>query len=90
MTYFNKQWTEEITLPDGTIAVCVQDVDRYLRANNLSVAGDYSDAFRRTVKFNREQALRKDFFAEFINNYKRRIWNATNNQRTSRTGVRQA
>ncbi len=90
MTYFTKQWTEELTLPDGTIAVCAQDVDRYLRANNLSSAGDYSDAYRRTVKFNREQALRKDFFAEFINNYKRRIWNATNNQRASRTGVRKA
>ena len=83
MTYFNKQWTEELVLPDGTIAVCVQDVDRYLRANNLSVAGDYSDAFRRTVRYNWEQALRKDFFAEFINNYKRRIWNATNHKRTS-------
>ncbi len=83
MTYFTKQWREELTLPDGTIAVCTQDVDRYLRANNLSVAGDYSDAYRRTIKFNREQALRKDFFAEFINNYKRRIWNATNNQRAS-------
>lgn len=79
MTYFNKQWTEELTLPDGTIAVCVQDVDRYLRTNNLSMAGDYSDAFRRSVKYNREQAIRKSLLAEFITNYKRRIWNATNN-----------
>ena len=44
MTYFTKQWTEELTLPDGTIAVCAQDVDRYLQANNLSSAGDYSTA----------------------------------------------
>ena len=87
MTYFNKQWTEAIKLPDGTIAECVQDVDRYLRSNGLTSSGDYSEAFRRNVKFNREQAIRKTMFAEFINNYKRRIWNATNNQRNTGKGI---
>ncbi|MBO7556824.1 MAG: hypothetical protein J6T72_05465 [Alphaproteobacteria bacterium] len=86
MTYFSKQWTEALELPDGSIAECAQDVDRYLKENNLSPAGDFSDAYRREVKFAREQAVRKDFFAEFINNYKRRIWNATDNQRN--TGAR--
>jgi hypothetical protein len=86
MTYFSKQWTEALELPDGSVAECAQDVDRYLKENNLSPAGDFSDAYRREVKFAREQAIRKDFFAEFINNYKRRIWNATDNQRN--TGAR--
>jgi len=87
MTYFNKQWTEAITLPDGTIAECMQDVDRYLRENNLASSGDYSEAFRRKVKFNREKAIRGTMFAEFINNYKRSVWNATDNQRNTGTKV---
>ena len=65
MTYFSKQWTEALELPDGSVADCVQDVDRYLKANNLSPAGDFSDAYRREAKFSREQAVRKEFFAEF-------------------------
>ncbi len=88
MAYFNKQWTEAVTLPDGSIAECVQDVDRYLQANGLTSSGDYSEAFRRNAKFNREQAVRKSFFAEFINNYKRRIWNENHNQRNTGTRVR--
>ena len=88
MTYFNKQWTEAITLPDGTVAECVQDVDRYLRTNGLAASSDYSDAFRKNVKFNREKATSKLLFAEFINNYKRRIWNAIENQRNTGTRVR--
>ena len=64
---------EALELPDGSVAECAQDVDRYLKENNLSPAGDFSDAYRREVRFFREQAIRKDFFAEFINNYKRRI-----------------
>ncbi len=87
MTYFSKQWTEALELPDGSVADCVQDVDRYLKANNLSPAGDFSDAYRREAKFSREQAVRKEFFAEFINNYRRRIWNATDNQRNTGTRV---
>lgn len=75
MTYFNKQWTEEVTLPDGTMATCKQDVDRYLQRNNLALAGDYSDEYRKNVRLNNERERRKSFFAEFIRNYKRRIWN---------------
>ena len=81
MTYFNKQWTEEIQLPDGRVACCKQDVDKYLNENKLVAAGDYSEAIRRNVKYNREKAIRKVMFAEFINNYKRRIWNETNDRK---------
>ncbi len=76
MTYFNKQWTEEIVLPDGSTASCQQDVDRFLKANNLALAGDYSDEFRKEVRLNNERALRRDLWAEFIRNYKRSIWYA--------------
>ncbi len=86
MTYFSKQWTEEIILPDGTVAGCMQDVERYLRPNGLVASGDYSEAFRRNIKYNREKAFRKELFAEFINNYKRRIWNVSDNGKKSAAG----
>jgi len=75
MTYFNKQWVNEVVLPDGTVACCQQDVDCYLRKNNLALAGDYSDEYRKNIRLNRERERRKDLFAEFIRNYKRSIWN---------------
>lgn len=86
MAYFSKQWTEEIILPDGTIAGCMQDVERYLRQNGLAASGDYSEAFRRNIKHNREKAFRKELFAEFINNYKRRIWDVSDNGKKSAAG----
>lgn len=84
MAYFSKQWTEEIVLPDGSVAGCMQDVERYLHKNGLAASGDYSEAFRRNIKFNREKAFRKGLFAEFINNYKRRIWNVSDNTKKCR------
>ena len=76
MTYFNKQWTEEVVLPDGSTASCWQDVDRFLKENRLAPAGDYSDAFRRAVRLNNERTERRELWAEFIRNYKRSIWYA--------------
>lgn len=76
MTYFNKQWTEEVVLPDGSTASCQQDVDRFLKENRLVPAGDYSDAFRRAVRLNNERTERRELWAEFIRNYKRSIWYA--------------
>lgn len=85
MAYFSKEWTEEIVLPDGSVAGCMRDIERYLRKNGLAASGDYSEAFRRNVRFNREQACRKELFAEFITNYKRRIWNVSDNTKNCRT-----
>ena len=76
MTYFNKQWPEEIILPDGTSASCQQDVDKFLKANNLAAKADYSDEFYKKVRLDRERSERKELWAEFIKNYKRSIWNA--------------
>ncbi len=76
MTYFNKQWTEEILLPDGTSASCQQDVDKFLRANNLAIKEDYSDEFCKKVRLDNERTWRKELWAEFIRNYKRSIWYA--------------
>lgn len=76
MTYFNKQWLDEVVLPDGSVAGCQQDVDRYLQRNNLALAQDYSEEYRKNIRLNNERERRKDFFAEFIRNYKRSIWNA--------------
>lgn len=76
MTYFNKQWTEEILLPDGTSASCQQDVDKFLRANNLAMKEDYSDEFYKKVRLDNERTWRKELWAEFIRNYKRSIWYA--------------
>ena len=76
MTYFNKQWTEEVVLPDGSTASCQQDVDRFLKESRLAPTGDYSDAFRRAVRLNNERTERRELWAEFIRNYKRSIWYA--------------
>ncbi len=76
MTYFNRQWTEEIVLPDGSTASCQQDVDRFLKENNLALAGDYSDEFRKRVRLDIERTERRELWAEFIRNYKRSIWHA--------------
>lgn len=76
MTYFNRRWTEEIVLPDGSKASCKQDVDHFLRKSGLAFAGDYSDDFVKKARLNRERTERKELWAEFIHNYKRSIWHA--------------
>lgn len=74
MTYFNKQWQEEVLLPDGTKASCQQDVDKFLRASGLARTQDYSDEYRSMVRLNNEREERKKLFLDFIRNYKRSIW----------------
>ena len=41
MTYISRQFAEEVLLPDGSVASSVADVDKYLRATGLALAGDY-------------------------------------------------
>ncbi len=76
MTSFNRQWREDIILPDGSKASCKQDVDRFLKETGLAIAGDYSDDFRQKVRLNQKRTERKLLWAEFIHNYKRSIWYA--------------
>ena len=75
MTYFSREWTEDVVLPDGKIASSVHDIERFLSQNNLAMASDYSDAFRESVRFQQEKKCRLDSWTVFLNHYKRLIWN---------------
>lgn len=74
MSNFSKQFTEEIVLPDGSVASSVADVDKYLRANNLAHASDYSREYIKNVRTQQELNQQKEIFADFLFNYKRMIW----------------
>ena len=45
MTNFSKQFTEDILLPDGSVASSVADVDKYLRQRGVARASDYSPEY---------------------------------------------
>ena len=75
MTYFFFFLTEDVVLPDGKIASSVHDIERFLSQNNLAMASDYSDAFRKSVRFQQEKKCRQDSWTVFLNHYKRLIWN---------------
>jgi len=65
---------EEFELPDGTIATCSQDVDKYLARSGTALAGDFSDAYIKGIKFNREKVEKAERFNDFVQEYKKRIW----------------
>ncbi len=75
MTYFTKEFLEDVIFPDGTVATSVQDIDRYLKANNLASSSDYSEQYFNNIKLINERNQRKEIFAELIKQYKKRIWN---------------
>lgn len=66
---------EEFVLPDGCVAETSADVERFLKANGLALAQDYSDEYRKNVRLRNEKAQKDEFWAEFMRNYKRKIWN---------------
>lgn len=68
-------WTEEIELPDGTVATSKADVEKYLRANNAALASDYSGEYQKNIRLRNEKAQRKQAFSDFVLTYKRMIWN---------------
>lgn len=74
MVNISKQF-DEVVLPNGTIATSFRDVEKYLNANDLAFKEDYSDEFYKTVRHNNEKAQRREAFADFIHNYKRKVWN---------------
>ncbi len=74
MTYFSKQFAEDVVLPDGSVASSVADVDKYLKASGLARAGDYSPEYIKNIRFQQQQNRREEFFADFLYNYKRIIW----------------
>jgi len=66
---------KEFQLPDGTIAKCTADVDAYLKRSGDALASDYSAEYKKNQRFFEERRLEKENFAEFLNQYKKRIWN---------------
>lgn len=74
MTYFSKQFTKEVLLPDGSVASSVADVDRYLKATGLALAGDYSDEYRKNIHYQQDKERRQSILADVLYNYKRIVW----------------
>lgn len=65
----------EFLLPDGTLAECPSDVDKFLRNNDLALSQDYSEEYLKNVRKRNEKAQSSSLWADFLNNYKRMIWN---------------
>lgn len=76
MSNINRQWTEEIVLPDGSVATCAADIDRYMKVNKTALASDYSTDYMAKVHERRQKKEQKSIFADLIHFYKRSIWNA--------------
>ncbi len=68
-------FSKEVLLPNGRLACSSADIDKYLRESGLSLAGDYSDAYLKNVRRKKEELQKKEAFDDFINEYKKRIWN---------------
>ena len=64
MTYFTKEFSEDFILPDNTVATSSQDIDRFLKANNLALMSDYSDEYMKNVRLDNDKAQRKEIFAQ--------------------------
>lgn len=76
MSNISRRWTEEIVLPDGSIAACAADIDRYMKVNQTALASDYSPEYIAKVKERRQKDERASISADLIHFYKRSIWNA--------------
>ncbi len=66
---------EEVLLPDGCVACSKQEVDDFLKKNNLALAGDFGDAYFKNIHDRNKKAAYNDAFNDFILTYKKRIWN---------------
>ena len=75
MTYFTKNFSTEVLLPDGSVASSPQDIDRYLKANHLALQSDYSAAYLKNIRQNQQQSWLKELRADLIQQYKKEIWN---------------
>lgn len=75
MSYFSKQFTEDLLLPDGSVASSVADVDKYLARSGLAMAGDYSPEYMKNIRYQQESERKKEINDEFLRSYKRIIWN---------------
>ena len=75
MTYFSKNFSAEVILPDGSVASSSSDIDRYLKASSLAAASDYSKEYLQNIRRRNETAQRKEIFDELLTHYKKGIWN---------------
>lgn len=75
MSNISRRWTEEIVLPDGSIAACAADIDKYIRVNKVALASDYSSEYMAKVKSRQQKKEKTSIFADIIHYYKRSIWN---------------
>ena len=75
MTYFTKNFSTEVVLPDGTVASSPKDIDRYLKASGLALKSDYSAEYMQKIRWNKEVDQRRKIRAELIKQYKKGIWN---------------
>ena len=65
---------KEITLPDGTVAESVQDVERYLKQTGTASGSDYSDDYFKNRRFFNEKAHQDKLHADFNHNLKKELW----------------
>jgi len=75
MSNINRQWTQEVVLPDGSIASSAADIDRYIKANQVALASDYSSEYMTKVKQRQQKEEKNSIMADLIHNYQRSIWN---------------
>ncbi len=66
---------KEVLLPNGSFATSASDIDAFLKESGLALAGDYSDAYIKNVRRKNQELQTKEAFDDFINEYKKRIWN---------------
>lgn len=65
---------KEFHLPDGTVAENVNDIERYIKQNDVALASDYSGDFLKNRRFFMEKARRDEIRADFIYNLKKELW----------------
>lgn len=66
---------EAFELPDGSIAESVSDVDKYLKRANMALSSDFSSEYLKGVRERREKVERAERLNDFVQQYKRKIWN---------------
>jgi hypothetical protein len=74
MTYFTRQFSADVVLPDGSVATSASDIDRYLRAHQLAAQSDYSADYFRKIRRDKDVARQSEIFAELVQQYQKRIW----------------
>ena len=72
--YFNKNWTDSLVLPDGSVVSSNTELERYMREHDVSLSRDYSDDWLKNRRRHNEKVQRAQLFSDPIQQYKRSIW----------------